>query len=42
MIWRSCERFGILPPGVKNIWEENDDWATAELLAYESIRQQEE
>lgn len=36
-IWQACERFGILPPGVKPKWEDNDSWTQALLLAYNQV-----
>lgn len=42
MIWRICERWGILPPGVTHRYEDNDPWAEACLLAYEQIREYED
>ena len=42
MIWRSCERLGILPPNLKRDWEENTVWAQSQLIAFESIRNYEE
>ena len=42
MIWRVCERFGILPPGVKNKWEDNNVWAQSQMFAYNQIRDYEE
>lgn len=41
-IWKSCERFGILPPGVKLGWGENNIWSQAQLIAYSQIRDIEE
>lgn len=41
VIFRVCERFGLLPPGCKKVWAENDNWAKAKLLAYERIRSHE-
>jgi len=41
-IWRACERFGILPPGVKDTWIKNDVWGQARLIAYDQIRQVED
>lgn len=36
--WRSCERFGILPAGVKRRFEDNDWWTQLHLIAYDQIR----
>ena len=43
-IWRTCERFGLRPPGVKRNWDEmEDDFITQSLLvAYNQIREIEE
>jgi len=41
-IFRLCERLGITPPEVKPSWNENSAFIQERLLAYESIRQQEE
>lgn len=38
-VWRACETFNILPPGVKSNWDENDVVARANLLAYSQIRE---
>jgi len=37
--WRACERFGILPPGVKDSWKRCNRDAQAELIAYNQIRE---
>ena len=42
LIWRICERFKILPPGIKNIFIDNTNWNQARLVAYETIREYEE
>ena len=42
MEWRSCERLGLLPQGVKAEWDECSVWAHAQLIAYEQIREHEE
>lgn len=42
MVWRVCERFSILPPGVSNKYDDLTPWAKAKLLAYEQIRQYED
>jgi len=39
MIWRFCERFGILPPGIEAVYNANADWQKAEMLSYEGIRE---
>jgi hypothetical protein len=41
-IWRTCERFGILPKGIKTEWINNNSWGQAQLIAYEQIRNIEE
>jgi len=41
-IWRACERFGILPPDIKNEWDNNNVECQAILIAYDQIRQNEE
>lgn len=41
-IWRSCERFGILPPGVESKWDNNDWWSQSCIIAYDQVRQHEE
>ena len=41
-IWVACERFKLLPEGVKLKWEDNDAWTQALLLAYSQIRNFEE
>jgi hypothetical protein len=41
-IWRSCERFNILPPSVKPEFENNEPWTIALIIAYEQIRQMED
>jgi len=38
-IWRACERWKILPPGVKNSWDDNSSWIQANLIAFDQIRQ---
>ncbi len=42
MIWRVCERFGILPPGITHDYCELTPWLQAQLLAYEQVRGYEE
>jgi hypothetical protein len=37
-IWRACERFGVLPPGVRPTWDKCNVEAKADLLGYEHIR----
>lgn len=37
-IWEACARFGILPPHVKPVWDDNDLIAKSELLAYNQIK----
>ena len=41
-IWRACERFGILPPGVREKWEDTNVWSQAMLVAFNQIRNIEE
>lgn len=41
-IWRSCERFQMLPPGVYKEWDSNTPWIQAMLISYSQIRQIEE
>ena len=41
-IWQACERFGILPPGVKSTWDNCSVVAKADLLGYEHIRGRDE
>jgi hypothetical protein len=42
MIWRACERFSILPPEIKNSWDDMDAWSHSLLMAYDQVRQYEE
>ncbi len=42
LIYHACERFRILPPGIKEIWEENNVESQANILAYDLIRTEEE
>ena len=41
-VWKACERFGVLPPGVLKNWEEMLPWHQAMLLAFNQIRENEE
>ena len=41
-IWRSCERLGVLPPEVKDCWEDNSAISQAFMLAYSQVRECEE
>jgi hypothetical protein len=41
-VWRACERFALLPPGVRQKWDDNSVMTQAELLSYDQIRQMEE
>ena len=41
-IWRSCERFNILPPGVKQSWDDMDWWTQECLIQYNLGRMKEE
>lgn len=42
MIFSACERFGILPPGCKERWEDMTETHQAMLLAYGQIKEYEE
>lgn len=37
-IWRACERFRMLPPGVKERFDDCTAVAQAELIAFDQIR----
>jgi hypothetical protein len=39
--WLACQKLGILPPGVRENWQDNDVWTQACLLAYIQIRKRE-
>ena len=39
IIWRICERFGILP---ENFNENYTPWQQAEFIAYENVREMED
>ncbi len=41
-VWRACERFGILPPGVRSSWDDNLLDYQALLLGYDEVRTYEE
>ena len=41
-MWRACERLGILPPGVRRHWDDNNVLAQADTLSYATIRDHEE
>jgi len=41
-VWKSCERVGIRPPGVKENFEDCDIWTQASILKYNDIREEEE
>ncbi len=41
-IWRSCERFGILPPTIERTWDGCNVMSQAMLLSYDQVRQIEE
>lgn len=41
-IWRACERYGILPPGCRQEFDDCPPWLQAMLIAYDQIRQTEE
>lgn len=40
--WRACERFNVLPPGVKPKWDDMGKIAQCELLGYNQVREHEE
>lgn len=40
-IWFACERFGLLPPDVKQSWNDNTIWTQALLISYSQIREYE-
>ena len=42
LVWRVCERFNMLPPGVVRDFNLNESWAKAQLYAYQQIRNIEE
>lgn len=42
LIWRACERFGILPPTTRSRWEDCNPDGQSALIAYEQIRQRED
>lgn len=37
-VYRACERLGLLPPGVRQQWDDNHILAKADILAYEMVR----
>lgn len=39
MVWKACERFGVLPPGVKENFDENLPLIQARLITYEQVRE---
>lgn len=41
-IWCACERFSVLPPGVKSRWEDCDDPTQMNMIAFNQIRTREE
>ena len=42
IIWKACERFNLIPPGVKKEWDNCSVLAQAMLLGYDDIRNREE
>ena len=42
LIWRACERLGLMPPGLKEEFGDNNMWAQALIMAYHQIREIEE
>jgi hypothetical protein len=45
VIWRACERLGIMPPDVPRSWDsipDEDNWIKAHILVYHQIREHEE
>lgn len=42
LVWRSCERIGVLPPGLAKTWEDCSVPAQAMMVAYEEVRLREE
>jgi hypothetical protein len=42
VIWRACERFGMLPPGVEPSWDDNTAATQARLITYSQTRDHEE
>lgn len=37
-MWRACERFGILPPGIPGGWDDLDVIIQSRLISYSQIR----
>jgi hypothetical protein len=37
--FRACERFGITPPGIASRWDDCNNWARIELIAYQMVRE---
>ena len=42
MIWKSCIRLGLLPPGIEKKWDDNVPYQQARMLAFEEILTYEE
>ena len=42
LTWRMCERWGVLPSGIKTPLDINEPWLVSLLLAYEQVRELEE
>jgi len=41
-IWRACERFHILPPGITKDFDNMASWYQALLISYNQVREYEE
>lgn len=41
-MWRACERFHILPPGILGTWEDMEVPQHAALIAYDAVRRLED
>jgi hypothetical protein len=41
-VWKACERFNLLPPGIKKSWDNNTEWHHAMIIGYNQIREHEE
>lgn len=37
-VWRACERFGMIPAGIKREWDDNTEWGKTLLIAYDQVR----
>ncbi len=42
LVFRACERFGLLPPGMHREWDELPNWQKQLLIGFEQIREREE